>query len=383
MNWLSPKLSGVLEAVLCAGIIGWILYRWLKKSDDPARLISKWAITAVMGGITGWVAISNYQEGGSYGAAFIIGITCAICGIVLGITWGGNIADFLGRPLTSLFDGGDQEMPPTPFYSIAEARRKRGNYPEAVAEIRKQLERFPGDFTGMLMLAEVQAEDLNDFAGAQEAIERLLIESERNPANMALALNRLADWHLKFGRDPDSARATLERVLEMFPETEQAYLASQRIAHLATGEMLAEKHEPHRIKLGQYQENIGLLREPAKVRAPEEDPATVAGDLVRHLAQHPQDGEARERLALIYAEHYQRLDLAADQLEQLLAQPNLPVKPAVRWLNMLADLHLKHGGDLAAARLALQRVIDNFPNLAAAENAIRKEYRAGRRTGRH
>src|SRR5439155_16456213 len=84
MNSLTSKISTVLEIILCAGIIGWVLYRWLKKSDDPAGLISKRAVTAVMAGITGWVAASNSRGGGVYGAAFIIGISCAIFGIVLG-----------------------------------------------------------------------------------------------------------------------------------------------------------------------------------------------------------------------------------------------------------------------------------------------------------
>lgn len=304
-----------------------------------------------------------------YGTAFIVVIACAACGVVLGITWGSNIAGFLGRPLTSLFDGGEQEVVPQPFYSIAEARRKQGKYLEAVAEIRRQLARFPGDFAGMLMLAEVQAEQLDDLPGAQLTIDRLLIESERNPLNLSLALNRLADWQLKIGHDPDSARAALERIIEMFPETEQAYLATQRIAHLTPAEMLDGKDAPHRIKLGQYQQNIGLLREPVKVVAPAEDPALVASNLVRHLEKHPNDSEARENLALIYADHYQRTDLAADQLEELLAQPNLPARQAVHLLNMLADLCVRHAGDTTAARAALQRIIDLFPQSAAAEGA--------------
>ena len=59
MHWLTSKISTVFEILLSAGIIGWVLYRWLKKSDDPARLISKWAVTAVMGGITWRVAASK------------------------------------------------------------------------------------------------------------------------------------------------------------------------------------------------------------------------------------------------------------------------------------------------------------------------------------
>src|SRR6185503_15094517 len=282
LNWLASNISTVLEIILCAGIIGWVLRRWLKKSDDPARLISKWAVTAVMGGITWWVAKSN-AGGGGYGAAFIIGITCAICGIVLGITWGSNIADMLGRPLGGLYDGGDAEIVPQPFYSIAEAKRKQGKYLEAVAELRKQLAKFPGDFTGMLMLAEVEAENLKDLPGAQMTIERLFTEPNQSPVNLALALNRLADWHLKYGQDPDSAREALQRVISLFPNTEQAYLAGQRIAHLSTAEMLAEKSEPHRLKLGQYEQRLGLLDDSAVLKPPAEDPAATASLLVEHL----------------------------------------------------------------------------------------------------
>ena len=95
----------------------------------------------------------------------------------------------------------------------------------------------------MLMLAEVEAENLKDLPGAQMTIERLLTEPNQSPINLGLALNRLADWHLKYGQDPESAREALQRIIRLFPETEQAYLAGQRIAHLSTSEMLAEKSE--------------------------------------------------------------------------------------------------------------------------------------------
>ena len=369
MNWLTSNLPTILEILLCASIIGWVLYRWLKKSDDPARLVAKWAVTVVMGGITAWVTAANSGDGGGYGAAFIIGIACAVCGIVLGITWGSNIADLLGRPLGGLYDGGDSEIVPGPLYSIAEAKRKQGKYLEAVAELRRQLEKFPGDFIGMLMLAEVEAENLNDLPGAQMTIERLLTEPNQSPVNLALALNRLADWHLKYGRDPDSAREALQRIIRLFPETEQAYLAGQRVAHLSTPEMLAEKSEPHRLKLGQYEQRVGLLDDSSVLKPHAEDLAATASFLVKHLEENPQDSEARENLARIYAGHYRRLDLAAEQIEQMLVQPNVPAKYAVHWLNLLADLQIQHAGDVTGARQALQRIVDSFPQSAAAEAA--------------
>ena len=53
----------------------------------------------------------------------------------------------------------------------------------------------------------------------------------------------------------------------------------------------------------------------------EADPEQVAAECVKHLEQHPLDTEARERLAVIYADHYGRLDLAAGELEQMIGQP--------------------------------------------------------------
>jgi hypothetical protein len=97
---------------------------------------------------------------------------------------------------------------------------------------------------------------------------------------------------------------------------------------------------------------------------PDENPAEAAGRLVQHLERHPLDTEAREKLAVIYADHYERLDLAADQLDQLVTAPGQPGKEVARWLNLLADLQLKHGADYDTIRQTLQRVIDLFPELA-------------------
>jgi outer membrane protein assembly factor BamD (BamD/ComL family) len=87
------------------------------------------------------------------------------------------------------------------------------------------------------------------------------------------------------------------------------------------------------------------------------------------LAAHPLDTATREKLAQLYAEHYQRPDLAADQLEQLIQCPNQPARQVVRWLNLLADLHVKQSGDWEAANQTLGRIIELFPESAAAETA--------------
>ncbi len=75
---------------------------------------------------------------------------------------------------------------------------------------------------------------------------------------------------------------------------------------------------------------------------------------------------------MIYAGHYHRLDLAVDQLEQLVQQPNQPAKQVVHWLNLMADLQVQEGADMEQVRQTLQRIRDLYPGIAAAETARRR-----------
>jgi hypothetical protein len=87
------------------------------------------------------------------------------------------------------------------------------------------------------------------------------------------------------------------------------------------------------------------------------------------LVKHPNDTETRHKLAILYAEHLERLDLAVNQLEQLVALPNATPHDITQWLNQLATLHIRHGNDMVAAENALRRIMDRFPKSAAATRA--------------
>lgn len=77
-------------------------------------------------------------------------------------------------------------------------------------------------------------------------------------------------------------------------------------------------------------------------------------------------------MAAIYGDRFQRLDLASDQLEQLISVPHQPAKQVVHWLNSLADLQIKLTEDATLARMTLQRIVDRFPKAAAAESALNR-----------
>jgi len=369
--WDIALSLGSLLIVLA--LVCWAMWIWLKKSQDPARLIFKWILTvpALVGIVADGIYIRKAIEGGGMdiGAAFVGVIGAAIIGLYLAIIWRHELANLIARPFGSLYDGGNEEAPPEAHYSSAIAKRKRGQYQEALGDIRKQMEKFPKDFTGQMLQAEIQAENLSDLPTAAITIQRLVNQPGHAPRNVAYALNTLADWQLKYFTDPDAARETLQQIVQMLPDTEFSLLAEQRIGHLASREYLTEQHEPRRIAIPKGVENVGLLKSSAHLAPIGDDPAARAAQLVAHLEAHPQDGEAREQLAILYADHYQRLDFATDQLNQLINQPNQPTRNVIRWLNLLADLQVRHNCPYETVHETLSQIITRYPNNAAADLA--------------
>jgi hypothetical protein len=183
-------------------------------------------------------------------------------------------------------------------------------------------------------------------------------------------LNSLADWQLRFAQDRDAARAALEQIVARLPDTELSALAAQRIAHLADTDFLLSRHEPKKIKVAAGVNDIGLLAAGKGPKAPDADPERQAAEFVAHLEAHPLDTEAREKLAVIYADHYGRLDLAADQFEEMIGHPNQPPKRVINWLNSLADLQLRHNAPYETVHATVQRIVDLFPGTAAAATAM-------------
>jgi tetratricopeptide (TPR) repeat protein len=293
-------------------------------------------------------------------------IVAAVCGLVLTIIWRHNITEMIAKPFSDLYSGGSEEPVPHPAYSVAMSKQKRGNYLEAIAEVRKQLERFPTDVEGQLMVAQIQAEDLEDLPAAELTIERFCAQSGHAPQNVCFALYSMADWHLQVAQDRAAARRDLEKIIELFPGSEFALGAAHRIAHLGSQDMLLAPHERKIFTVKEGVQNLGLLHDYGHLQPVEADPEQVAAECVKHLEEHPLDTEARERLAVIYADHYKRLDLATGELEQMIEQPNQPGRLVVHWLNVLADLQIRSGAGHETVRDTLQRIIDRDPNAAAA-----------------
>ena len=170
----------------------------------------------------------------------------------------------------------------------------------------------------------------------------------------------------------------------MFPDSSFAHAAEQRLAHLAGVEQTRQFREQTVFKVPTGERDIGLraAAKPALDSGRAEADAQAARS-VRQLEQHPNDTDTRERLALLYAEQFQRVDLAADQLEQLTTFPNETPGHIAHWLDLLATVHVRYGRNLEAAEAALRRITERYPNTALASRAIARlatlhtELRAG------
>jgi len=304
----------------------------------------------------------------------------------IGLLWAPSVGAMMARWLCGDMDGGNTELEPQPFYSVAETKRRNGHPHEAIQIVDEQLAKHPGDFPGVMLMASIQAEDLNDLPAAQATLERWIQGPASTPSGIASALSTIADWQLKFAQDPETARAAFERIVTSFPDTPLAHRAAQRLAHLPTLEHLLASKTAATLVLRHGEKDIGLRKDFIPPGPPSADPDAMAESLVEQLQKHPADTEAREKLAHLYAEHFHRLDLAVEQLEQLIGFPNESPKHIAHWLNLLADLHIRCADDAPAAEAALRRILERFPDTAlvaptlARLASLRGELKARQRT---
>ncbi|HTV43243.1 MAG TPA: tetratricopeptide repeat protein [Candidatus Sulfotelmatobacter sp.] len=362
------RILDIISLVILVGSVIALFWIALDRSSERGVLIVKWLVTVPVLLLMWKVAIPWFRMGGEAAIGGLI--VAVVCGIVMAILWRGSLIDLIANPFASMFDGGSTPPEPKPYYSIANAKRKRNQPLEAVIAIREQLAKFPNDYEGTMLLAQIQAEDLKDLSSAEITLNHFCEWDKAPSKQVAAALTQIADWYLKFSQDGESARAALERIVEKYPDTELALVAKQRIAHLEGTEkhlLAAQDRQPVFVPEGV--KNAGLLDSTAHLAPAETPPGEVAAAYVKHLEQHPHDTEAREKLAVIYATHFKRLDLATGELEQMIEEPNHPYKRVTHWLNLLADLQVRGGADYETARATLERIIEKFPDYGVADVA--------------
>jgi hypothetical protein len=175
---------------------------------------------------------------------------------------------------------------------------------------------------------------------------------------------------MNLGRDPSAARQSFQRIIQMFPDSPISLAAEQRIAHLDGVSQTREFREHAVFKVPFRERDLGLRQTVPQEPSAEDESEAQAAECVRQLQKYPNDTETREKLALLYAESLDRLDLAVSQLEQLAALPGAAPKQIAHWLELLATLHIRQGNDMSAAQNALSRIVERFPNTALSNRAL-------------
>jgi tetratricopeptide (TPR) repeat protein len=358
---LGMGLGDLLCWLIVLPALGIMGYRAVITSEDRRALLTKWFLSILLVLSMVWIA--------SWHAAYKP-LVLVIPATFLGILWMSNALDLVFKPFTTAFDGGTQEVDAKAYYFLAEGKRRKGLYAEAAEEVRKQLELFPGDAEGLMKLAAIQAEDLHDLPAAAATLNELLLQPGLPPNRAVAALQTLADWQMKFARDPAAARAAFERIVQMFPDSSFSHAAEQRIAHLDGVNKTREFHEKAVFKVPSRERGLGLRETVVPTESPEVDADALAAEYVQQLEKYPTDTDTREKLARLYAEQFERLDLAVNQLEQLAALPHETPQHIAHWLDLLATLHIRHGHDIEAADNALRRILERFPKTALANCAL-------------
>ena len=261
-------------------------------------------------------------------------------GVILGLIWVGPLADWLGMGAINSFMGGGEKVEPTPMYSIAETKQKRGDPHGAIAEIESELETFPGDFDGLMLKATIQMESLREFDSAQATILSIVQQPQYEPGQVSRALGRLADWQVKFQANPEAARQTLCHLRDRFPGTAVEFVASQRLARMDFVIEIDDRREA----------------------------SVVVSECLKQLEKHPLDNDTREKLARVYFERYGQPELAKEEMKKLFAIPYQQPRDVARWLNLMADWHLKKENP-EAARECLKQIVTRYPNLPFSEEA--------------
>lgn len=132
---------------------------------------------------------------------------------------------------------------------------------EKIRNLLAQLDRHPHDYAAREELVHLHAFWNGDAEAAFRELDILLKMPHAPTAKVVAWLNTKADIAVKVNHDIDAARRDLETIVRCFPESSAAIQAEKRI-HLLGRELKACQERRASIKLGTYEQNIGLKQKP-------------------------------------------------------------------------------------------------------------------------
>ena len=361
----------VLIGGVSLAVVIYIIRKQLRNpQNNPVKVIGLWVLSFVV-----FLGIAYSAVAAQEGLALLFVLLVAVpIAFLVGLAWTPTIANTLVSPLTTALSGDDTAAYEGPAYGQALAKRKRGQYEDAVEAVEAQLEQYPGDFDGQMLKASIQAENLDDLPAAVATIQETLEDPDKVRFNLPVALNKMAYWQLTIAGDASAAKRTLEQIREALPGTQAAQFASQRLASLDASEESEAATEDfnesyrHLVKESAAKDDFtGPLEIP---RAVEVDPLQAdeakLQTCLRRVALHPDSINNREELAALYLGHMKQPALAIQQYEHLLTLPGTTIHQKTAWLNKVADIQIKSGETYESIRATLQLIISLNPKAAPA-----------------
>ena len=376
---LQSTMGRVYWAILVYGVLAavvvYIIRKQVKKTDNnPVKVIVKWTVTVAI------VAFGVYATLWSNDRASLLVVFIFLLlpgSVIMALWWTPEISEWMASPITNALTGDSRISYNKPEYGIANARRNRGQYLEAVEAVDEELTKHPGNFEGLMLKASIQAENLGDLEAATETLQEAIEGEEQLSYRLPVALNKMADWQLAVAGDPDAARRTLRQIQEALPESQAAQFAAQRLASLDSSEeteaAVVDFNESYQ-KL--VEESAGKddftspLELPKAIETNQQQAADKSlANYLRRVALHPDSVGNREELAALYLDHANQPAKAAEQYDHLLALPGTTIHQKTAWLNKIADIQVKSGESYKTVRATLERVIALDPKAAPAARA--------------
>jgi tetratricopeptide (TPR) repeat protein len=368
----AERLFGlVLIGGVSLAVVIYIIRKQLRnRQNDPVKVIGLWVLSFVAFFGIAYSAVAA-QEGF---ALILVLLVAVLIAVLLGLAWTPTIVNTLVSPLTTALSGDDTVAYEGPAYGQALAKRKRGQYEDAVEAVEAQLEQYPGDFDGLMLKASIQAENLDDLPAAVATIQETLEDPGKVRFNLPVALNKMADWQLTIAGDASAAKRTLEKIREALPGSQAAQLVSQRLASLdaseeseAAAEDFNESYR-HLVEESAAKDDFtGPLEIPRPVEVdPLQTDEAKLQTCLRRVALHPDSINNREELAALYLGHMKQPALAIQQYEHLLTLPGTTIHQKTAWLNKVADIQIKSGETYESIRATLLLIVSLNPKAATA-----------------
>lgn len=333
-----PLLPSILLATICWGLVtlGWIFGEYWREGESPPVVGGTLFLGTLLVAPILWLVFRSF--GWTAAGVLVVGVAA------LYAHW------ILPAPRSV-------ELPWI-SYDRAEANMKFGRFHAAELEVIQQLESRPEDYEGWMRLAELYARQHKDLEVADQTIHELCRQPNLTGFQIALALNRLADWHLEIDANPSAARRALHEIVRLLPASPSARMAARRLESLPATREELERQKHRTIRLPGNPET----GPPAPPPPPKPSPASHRLTQLQHrLEAEPSNHALHLEYARTLACEENRVDLAEAEIQRMIESPDIPAEHIAALLHQLAgwQAHLDH--NLSAARQSLRKIIERFP----------------------